>query len=137
MKRVPLVHTNKPTARRARTRRAARPLALLCAAGLLIAGGFVYAARQHYGALKLGYLSEEMRREKAKLVEEQSRLLVAREQAASPARLESSARAIGMQPAAPSQINFRQEPPASPARRDRRAVPAAAVSVQPVRIATR
>ncbi|MEJ7615446.1 MAG: hypothetical protein WKF30_00405 [Pyrinomonadaceae bacterium] len=39
-------------------------LALLAIGGLLIAGGFIYAVRQHYGAVALGYQSEEMRREK-------------------------------------------------------------------------
>jgi cell division protein FtsL len=74
--------------------------------GFVLATGFIYAARQHFSAVDIGYQSEALRRERAQLLEEQSRLLIARERAATPARLESSARSLGMQPASPAQIGF-------------------------------
>lgn len=118
MKRDPQTHINTRIRREQRDSRSARLLlAPLVICALLVAGGFVYTARQHYGAIKLGYKSEEMRREKARLIEEQSHLLVARERASSPARLESSARSIGMQFASPVQIEFQAPPSPSPSSR--------------------
>ncbi|MEJ7711664.1 MAG: hypothetical protein WKF84_17790 [Pyrinomonadaceae bacterium] len=108
MKRVPKIHINMPIRHR-RDERATRLLALLVAGGLMLATGFIYAAQQHFSAVRLGYLSEEMRRERARLIESQSRLMVAREQAASPARLELSARSIGMKPALSNQIDTQQQ----------------------------
>ena len=77
---------------------------LLLCCGFLLSGGFVLAAGQRFAAVRYGYKSEELRRERERLLEEQRRLILAREQATSPARLESAARAIGMQPVKPSQV---------------------------------
>lgn len=79
-------------------------LVLLLFCGLVLAGGFVFAAGQHFAALQFGYRSENLRRERTRLLEEQRRLLLAREEAATPARLEGAARGLGMQPARPAQI---------------------------------
>ena len=80
-------------------------LALLLACGLILAGGFVYAAGQHFAAVQYGYKNETLRLEHAQLLEEQRRLMLEREQAATPEHLGAAAREIGMQPIQPAQIN--------------------------------
>jgi len=80
-------------------------LALLLVSGLALAGGFVYAGRQHFAALKYGYETENLRRVRDELAEEQRRFLFEREAAISPARLERMARQLGMQPMQPAQID--------------------------------
>jgi cell division protein FtsL len=80
-------------------------LALLLLCGLALAGGFVYAGDQHFAALKLGYQTEDLRKVREGLAEEQRRFLLEREAAASPARLERAARQLGMQPIQAAQID--------------------------------
>jgi cell division protein FtsL len=103
MRRLP---PNQPnfTIHRERDVRSLGRLALLLFCGLVLAGGFVFAAGQHFAAVRYGYQSEELRRERVRLLEEQRRLLLAREEAASPVRLESAARDLGMQPVQPAQM---------------------------------
>jgi cell division protein FtsL len=84
-------------------------LAALLLCGLVLASGFLYAARQHFAALEFGYQSEGLRRERQKLLEDQRRLLLEREEAASPGRLERAARRIGMQQVQPAQIGTPKE----------------------------
>jgi cell division protein FtsL len=78
-------------------------LLLLC--GLALAGGFVYAGVQHFAALKLGYETENLRKVRSQLSEDQRRFVLEREAAASPARLERAARQLGMQPMQAAQID--------------------------------
>jgi len=80
-------------------------LALLLVCGLVLAGGFLYACGLHFAALRYGYQTETLRRERDQLLEEQRRFLLAREAAASPARLERAARRLGMQPMQPGQLD--------------------------------
>jgi cell division protein FtsL len=103
MKRLPPDQPNFAV-RRERDHRALVRLVLLLFCGLALSGGFVLAASQRFSAVRYGYKSEELRRERERLLEEQRRLMLAREQATSPARLESAARAIGMQPVQASQV---------------------------------
>ncbi|MCA1557609.1 MAG: cell division protein FtsL [Acidobacteria bacterium] len=103
MRRLPPGQPNFAV-RRERAPRAFSRLILLLCCGLALSGGFVLAAGQRFAAVRYGYQSEELRRERERLLEEQRRLILAREQATSPARLESAARAIGMQPVKPSQV---------------------------------
>jgi cell division protein FtsL len=103
MRRLPPDQPNF-VVRRERDRRALARLVLLLFCGLMLSGGFVFAAGQRFSAVRYGYRSEELRRERERLLEEQRRLILAREHATSPARLESAARAIGMQPVRPSQV---------------------------------
>ena len=70
----------------------------------MLAAGFVFAARQKIAAVQYGYRSEELRRERERLQEEQHRLLVAVEESSSPVHLERAARRLGLQPARASQI---------------------------------
>ena len=80
-------------------------LGLLLVCGLGLASGFVYAGRQHFAALKLGYDTQSLRRERDQLAEEQRRFLLLREEAASPIRLERAAKQLGMQALQPAQID--------------------------------
>lgn len=103
MRRVPINQKNY-VVHRERDFRVLTRLALLLLCGLFLAGGFVYAAGQHFTAMDYGYKSEKLRREREQLLEEQHRLILAREEAASPAQLEGAAREIGMQPIQPAQL---------------------------------
>jgi cell division protein FtsL len=76
---------------------------LVC--GLFLAGGFIYAGGRHFAALRLGYETEKLRNALNAAREDQRRLTVEREAAASPARLELAARRLGMQPMQPAQID--------------------------------
>ena len=80
-------------------------LGLLLFCGLTLAGGFVYAGGQHFAALKLGYETENLRKVRNELAEDQRRFLLEREAAASPARLERAARQLGMQPMQAEQLD--------------------------------
>ena len=104
MRRLPPNRKNF-TVHRERDMRALARLALLLACGLVLAGGFVYAAGQHFAAVQYGYKSEALRLEQAQLLEEQRRLMLEREQSATPEHLGAAARGIGMQPIQPAQIN--------------------------------
>lgn len=103
MRRLP-AHQLNYTIRRERDWPALRSLALLLLCGLMLAGGFVFAAGQHFAAVRYGYQTENLRRERAQLLEEEQRLLLEREQLVSPARLESEARGFGLQPVQASQL---------------------------------
>ncbi|HMG72776.1 MAG TPA: hypothetical protein VK582_04690 [Pyrinomonadaceae bacterium] len=80
-------------------------LGLLLFCGLTLAGGFVYAGGQHFAALKLGYETENLRKVRNNLAEDQRRFLLEREAAASPARLERAARQLGLQPMQAEQLD--------------------------------
>jgi len=80
-------------------------LALLLVVGLGLTCGFVYAGRQHFAALRYGYDTENLRREREQLAEQQRRLILQREEAASPVKLEQAAKRLGMQPLQAAQID--------------------------------
>lgn len=104
IRRVPSRQRNAPVARE-RDQDALLRLGLLLLCGLTLAGGFVYAGVQHFAALRIGYQTENLRRVRDQLAEDQRRYLLEREAAASPARLERAARQIGMQAVQPAQID--------------------------------
>ena len=103
MKRFPEFQPNAKV-RRARDATALSRLALLLFSGLILSGGFVFAAKQHFAAVQFGYQSEGLRREREKLLQEQQHLMLMREQAFAPARLESEARELGLKPLAAGQM---------------------------------
>ena len=84
--------------------RALLRLSLLFLCGFVLAAGFVHAATQQMAAVRNGYQSEELRRERARLLDEQRRLLLALDEAAAPLRLEQAAREIGLQPTQAAQV---------------------------------
>ena len=104
VRRVPSKQRNAVVLRE-RDRDALKRLGLLLACGLVIACGFVYAGGQHFVALRLGYQTEKLRTVRDELTEDQHRLLLEREAAASPLRLERAARRLGMQPLRAAQID--------------------------------
>jgi len=104
VRRIPSRQRNARVARE-RDRGALVRLALLLLCGLALAGGFVYAGDQHFAALRFGYQTEDLRKVREQLAEEQRRSLLEREAAASPARLERAARQLGMQPMQVTQID--------------------------------
>jgi cell division protein FtsL len=103
MKRIPSKQRNSKI-HHDRDVRALSRLALLLLCGLVLASGFVYAAKQHFAAVQYGYQSEGLRRERDRLLQEQQHLLLRREQAFAPARLESQARELGLRPVAANQL---------------------------------
>jgi len=103
MKRIPLKQRNSRI-NHDRDPGALSRLGLLLFCGLVLAGGFVFAARQHFAAVQYGYQSEELRRERERLIQEQQHLMLQKEQAFAPARLESEARELGLRPVAANQL---------------------------------
>jgi len=108
MKRLPPNHANSKVLRE-RDVSALSRLALLLFCGLVLTGGFLFAARQHFAAIQYGYQNEELRREHQRLEAEQKRLLLEKEEASSPSRLEPAAREIGLQSVRPGQIVTKKE----------------------------
>jgi hypothetical protein len=104
LRRVPSKQSNNRVARQV-DQRALFRLGMLLLCGLMIAGGFLYAGRQHFVALRYGYETENLRKVHEELAEEQRRFLVEREAALSPGRLERAARRLGLQPMQSSQID--------------------------------
>jgi len=110
MKRLPPDHANSRIHREHDFSALSR-LALLLFLGLVLTGGFLFAARLHFAAIDYGYKSEELRREQQRLLAEQKQLLLAKEEASAPAALEPAARQLGLQPIAPGQVAVRNEAP--------------------------
>lgn len=107
MQRLPSKQRNTRV-RRERDVRALSRLVLLLCCGLVLAVGFVLAARQHFAAVQFGYQSESLRSERQQLLAEQQRLLLEKEQASAPARLESAARQLGLRPLKAGQVGTRR-----------------------------
>jgi cell division protein FtsL len=103
MKRFP-EHQHNAMIRRSRDATALSRLALLLFCGLVLAAGFVFAAKQHFAAVQYGYESENLRRERRQLLEEQQRLSLEKEKVFAPARLAPAARKLGLKPATSRQI---------------------------------
>lgn len=112
MKRFPQQNLNHGV-RREHDRRAIKRQLTMLVCGLVMAGGFVAAAGQHFAAVRYGYESEQLRGQRVRLMEEQQQLIMRINAATSPASLERAALEIGMQPARPSQIKRapQQQPP--------------------------
>ena len=103
MQRVPSIQRNIRV-RRERDLRALSRLVLLLCCGLVLAVGFIFAARQHFAAVQFGYESESLRNERQQLLAEQQRLMLEKEQVSAPARLESAARQLGLKPLKAGQV---------------------------------
>ena len=132
IRRIPSKQRNTLVTRE-RERDAMLRLGLLLLCGLMLAGGFVYAGVQHFAALRVGYQTENLRRVRDQLAEDQRRYLFEREAAASPGRLERAARQLGLQALQAAQID--------PLRQKKRetidkAVPAANQPARPIRTPT-
>ena len=108
MKRFP-EHQQNAKIRRSRDTTALSRLALLLFCGLVLAGGFVFAAKQHFAAVQYGYEHENLRNERKRLIEENQRLALDKERATAPDKLEPAARRLGLKPARSGQIG--NQPP--------------------------
>ena len=97
-------HQQNTKIRRSRDTTALSRLGLLLFCGLVLAGGFVFAAKQHFAAVQYGYEHESLRAERKRLLEENQRLALEKERAIAPDKLEPAARRLGLQPARPGQI---------------------------------
>jgi cell division protein FtsL len=104
MQRIPEQQRNARV-RRAHDKTALSRLALLLFCAFVLAGGFVFAAKQHFAAVQYGYQSESLRNEKKQLIEDNQRLALEKEQASAPSRLEPAARQLGLLPATAGQIS--------------------------------
>ncbi len=130
MRRFPQQNLNHVVRREYDTRALKRQFTMLVC-GLVMAGGFIAAAGQHFAAVRYGYDSETLRREHARLSEEQQGLIMQINAATAPASLDRAAREIGMQPARAAQINraqrnvARQTPEPSAPKNSRRRSPSA------------
>ncbi len=107
MERIPSKQLNTRVRRERDFRELSRLVLLLCC-GLLLAGGFVFAARQHFAAVEFGYQSESLRNERQQLLAEQQRLLLEKEQVSAPSRLESAALQLGLKPLKAGQVGTRR-----------------------------
>jgi cell division protein FtsL len=107
MRRVPSKQRNSRI-QRDRDLRALSRLALLLLCGLVLASGFVFAAQQHFAAVDYGYKSEELRRERERLVAEQQQLMLKKEQAFAPAKLATQALELGLKPLLASQVGIQK-----------------------------
>jgi len=116
MKRFPELQRNAKV-RRARDVTALSRLALLLFSGLILAGGFVFAAKQHFAAVQYGYKSEDLRAERKRLTEEIERLKLEKERVTAPDKLAPAARRLGLKPATPGQIGNVESPENLPQRR--------------------
>ena len=103
MRRMPSQQRNSKI-HRDRDLQALSRLGLLLLCGLVLAGGFLFAARQHFAAVQFGYQSEGLRREREKLLAEKQHLILKKEQAFAPARLALKARELGLKPLLASQV---------------------------------
>lgn len=77
-------------------------LTLVC--GLILVGGFFYAARQHFSAMDYGIKNAKLRQQKEELEAEQRRLYLSREISLSPAEIKKAAKKIGLHEYASSSI---------------------------------
>lgn len=103
MRRVPSKQHNSAI-HRDRDMRALSRLALLLICGLVLAGGFVFAAQQYFAAVQYGYMSEDLRLQRDKLLAEQQNLKLQIEKEYAPARLGINARALGLRPLQANQV---------------------------------
>lgn len=103
MKRVPTQQPNY-TIRRERDTRTFSRLLLLLLCGVILSGGFLYAANLRFKAVNYGYKNEELRKERERLLEEQRRLKLEHESAVTPNNLQAAAEKLGMKSALPTQI---------------------------------
>jgi hypothetical protein len=111
MKRFPEYQSNKKITR-SRDASALSRLALLLFSGLVLAGGFVFAGKTHFAAVQYGYKSENLRRERSQLLQQNQQLSLEKQRISSPATLEKAAASLGLKPATAAQIGLPRSKPA-------------------------
>jgi hypothetical protein len=109
LRRLPSSHRNTKL-RLEINRPALRRLLLYAMCGVILAGGFSFAAWQHSAAVKYGYDMEKLRAERAHLEAERQRLQMARERVVSLPHLANAASAVGLQAMHGSQLEVAPKP---------------------------
>jgi hypothetical protein len=79
-------------------------LTLIC--GLILVGGFFYAARQHFSAIDYSIKNAKLRQQKENLVSEQRQLYLAREISSAPLQIKKAAKKIGLQDFTTNSIEY-------------------------------
>jgi hypothetical protein len=69
-------------------------LTLIC--GLVLVGGFFFAARQHFSSMDYGIKNSKLRKQKDELQDSQRQLMIAKEIALSPAEIKKAAKKLGL-----------------------------------------
>ena len=69
-------------------------LTLVC--GLVLVGGFFFAARQHFSSIDFGIKNSQLKKQKDELEAAKRQLLLAKEIALSPAEIKKAAKKIGL-----------------------------------------
>ena len=69
-------------------------LTLVC--GLVLVGGFFFAARQHFSSINFGIKNSQLKKQKDELEAAKRQLLLAKEIALSPAEIKKAAKKIGL-----------------------------------------
>ncbi len=108
LRRLPT--TNRNTALRfERNRAVLRRLAFYTVCGVILSGGFLFAAWQHAAATRYGYDLEQLRQQRAKIEDRQRQLQETRERMVSLSQLEINPLAAGLQAMQGSQIEMAQK----------------------------
>lgn len=105
MNRFPELQANAKI-RRSRDVSALSRLALLLFCGLILAGGFVFAGKNHFAAVQYGYKSESLRRERSQLLQQNQQLSLEKQRISSPAMLEKAAAKLGLKAATAAQVGI-------------------------------
>lgn len=79
-------------------------LTLFC--GLILVGGFFYAAQQHFSAIGFGIKNAKLKQQKEDLETEQRRLQLAKEIVLSPGEIKKAAKKMGLQEYTASSIQY-------------------------------
>ncbi len=79
-------------------------LTLVC--GLILVGGFFYAARQHFSAIDYSIKNAKLRQQKENLQSEQRQLYLAREISLAPIQIKKAAKKIGLQDFTANSIEY-------------------------------
>ena len=79
-------------------------LTLIC--GLILVGGFFYAARQHFSAIDYSIKNAKLRQQKENLESEKRQLYLAREISLAPIQIKKAAKKIGLQDFTTNSIEY-------------------------------
>jgi hypothetical protein len=106
MKRLPVVPRRNQELRRDYDHAGLRRLVCWALGGMVLAAGFLFAAWQHYVAVRYGYDYQKVHLERRDLEATQLRLRADWERAMALPNLENKALESGLQPLQPSQIEI-------------------------------
>jgi hypothetical protein len=88
--------TEQAKSRHSKGWRRASTYALMFACGVMLAGGFFFAAQQHFSSMDYGMKNSRLRKQVDELESEKRRLMLAREISLSPSEIKKAAKKAGM-----------------------------------------